>query len=40
MSPFFLVKILCYTWRPFTISLASVQISADANVMVKGLHYN
>ena len=27
MSPSFLVKILCYTWRPFTISLASSTLS-------------
>ena len=26
MSPSFLVKILCYTWRPFTITLASSAI--------------
>ena len=26
MSPSFLVKIVCYTWRPFTITLASSAI--------------
>ena len=26
MSPSFLGKILCYTWRPFTIKLASSAI--------------
>ena len=26
MSPSFLVKILCYTWRPFTITLTSSAI--------------
>ena len=41
MSPSFLVKILCYTWRPFTITLASSAIIyAGRCLILKWLYYS
>ena len=34
MSPTFLVKIVCYTWRPFTITLASSAIICAGHCLI------
>ena len=34
MSPSFLVKILCYTWWPFTITLASSAIICAGRCLI------
>ena len=40
MSPTFLIKLLCYTCRPFTNKLASPACirGDDASLLVKSLH--